>query len=142
MNNLNTSYMADPVSSNAKIIEQVTSYVREYMSQYDGSHDFNHIQRVLSLAHNIYDCEAPLSPKPLDRDVVTLAALLHDVGDSKYLKEGEDAATMVRDLLLWFGCSLDMAEKVQAICLGVSYSSEIKDLQHVVELIEKYPELA
>jgi uncharacterized protein len=134
--------MDAPASSNADLVARVTEYVREYMSHYDGSHDFNHIQRVLHLAHHIYKSEALISPKPLDYDLVTLSALLHDVGDAKYLKEGEDSKTMVRDLLLQLGASRELAEKVQAVCLGVSYSSEIKDLQHVVKLIETYPELA
>ena len=49
---------------------------------------------------------------------------------------------MVRDLLLGFGAEQALAEKVQIICSGVSYSSEIKDRGHVKTLIAQYPELA
>lgn len=119
------------------LIGKVTEYVKEYMSHYDGSHDFHHIERVLNLAHTIQ-----ASTPNTDRDTVTLSALLHDVGDKKYLKPGEDSSRVVHDVLVSFGASPELAEKVQAICLGVSYSSEIKNPAKVLELIKQYPELA
>jgi uncharacterized protein len=39
---------------NAALIPKVTAFVEKYMSKYDGSHDFNHIRRVVGLAHLIY----------------------------------------------------------------------------------------
>ncbi|KAF7861427.1 hypothetical protein EAF04_007992 [Stromatinia cepivora] len=129
---------------NAGLIVQVTAFVEKYMSAYDGSHDFNHIRRVVGLAHRIYkelDEERVNGPE-LDLQVVTLAALLHDVGDKKYLLPGQDQNTLVLSTLLGFGAEEKLAIKVQRIVLGVSYSSEIKDLALVSGLIEKYPELA
>jgi uncharacterized protein len=131
-----------------ELINKVAVYVEEYMNHYDGSHDFNHIKRVVGLAHYIRNQitkstpSSNTSPQSLDRDVITLSALLHDVGDRKYVQDGEDTTTMVRDILLRFGASEALAEKVQTICLGVSYSSENKDLAYIVELIARYPELA
>lgn len=127
-------------SVDEKLVSSVTEYVKQYMANYDGSHDFNHIQRVLGLALHIH-AHSPDSP-PLDLQAVTLGALLHDVGDKKYLKEGEDASTLVYNLLLSHGADKELAQKVQAICLGVSYSSEIKDPDRVQALIKEYPELA
>ncbi len=128
---------------------------RQYMSKYDGSHDFNHIRRVVGLAHLIYtSITSPPRPSQssplltaedipdLDLHVITLAALLHDVGDKKYLEPGQDGNTLVLATLLGFGAPEDLAIKVQRIVLGVSYSSEIKDPTVVRGLIEKYPELA
>lgn len=139
------------MTNNEDLIKKVTEYVETYMNKFDGSHDFNHIKRVVCLAHEIsssIDSAHPtcnnnkqLSPS-LDPTVVTLSALLHDVGDRKYLTEGQDPTTQVRDLLLSFGASESLAQKVQAICLGVSFSSEIKDPSHVMDLIAQYPELA
>ena len=136
---------AKPVAED--LIQKVTAYVRTYMSNYDPSHDYNHIRRVSSLAQQLHAAETSgsdpdsQSPAPaLDPAVVRLAALLHDVGDKKYLREGEDAATMVRDVLLGFGAGEELAARVQAICLGVSYSSEVRDPGRVKELIELYPE--
>ncbi|KAI0134539.1 HD domain-containing protein [Xylariales sp. AK1849] len=123
-----------------KLVRRVTEYVKDYMAKYDGSHDFNHIQRVLGLARHIH-AHSSQSPA-LDLQTVILGALLHDVGDKKYLKPDEDASTMVYKLLLSLGVDDELAQRVQAICLGVSYSSEIKDPDRVQDLIKSYPELA
>ena len=122
------------------LVQSVTAYIEEYMSNYDASHSYDHIQRVVALARKIY-AESPAEPA-LDPKVILLAALLHDVGDRKYLKPGEDPTTMAAQILLDRGASEELAQKVQAICLGVSYSGEIKDPARVQELIKKYPELA
>ncbi|KAI8633917.1 HD domain-containing protein [Xylariaceae sp. FL1651] len=127
-------------SVNEGLIKSVTTYVEGYMANYDGSHDFNHIQRVLGLAKHIHTNTPNASER--DLQVVILSALLHDVGDKKYLKPGEDASSLVNDLLLSYGATEEQAKKVQAICLGVSYSSEIKDPARVQDLIKSYPELA
>ncbi|RAL65850.1 hypothetical protein DID88_005513 [Monilinia fructigena] len=132
------------MAQNAGLITQVTAFVEKYMSAYDGSHDFNHIRRVVGLAHRIYKelNEDRMYEPELDLQVVTLAALLHDVGDKKYLLPGQDSNTLVLSTLLGFGAEEKLAVKVQRIVLGVSYSSEVKDLALVKNLIEKYPELA
>ncbi|KAE8442255.1 hypothetical protein EG329_003515 [Mollisiaceae sp. DMI_Dod_QoI] len=136
---------------NAALIPKVTAFVEKYMSKYDGSHDFNHIRRVVGLAHLIYTeinkerQESPLmfdEEPELDLHVITLSALLHDVGDKKYLGPGEDANTLVLATLLSMGAPEELAIKVQRIVLGVSYSSEIKDPDAVKIMIQKYPELA
>ena len=129
------------------LIPQVSSFVEKYMSKYDGSHDFNHIKRVVGLAHLIYN-ESKENQHlygeavELDLNVITLAALLHDVGDKKYLAPGEDSNTLVLATLLSFGAPEGLALKVQRIVTGVSYSSEIKDPAQVQAVILKYPELA
>ena len=125
------------------LIPKVTSFVEKYMSKYDGSHDFNHIRRVVGLAHLIYKemkDEMDLYGD-MDLHVITLAALLHDVGDKKYLEPGQDGSTLVLATLLGFGAPEDLAIKVQRIVLGVSYSSEIQDSGLVNSLLMKYPEL-
>ncbi|TVY42600.1 Uncharacterized protein LSUB1_G000659 [Lachnellula subtilissima] len=142
--------MNNSMAEGQELVNKVAVYLVGYMKQYDGSHDFNHLQRVLGLAHTIYDqlqtssATTPLpTPQPaLDLTVITISALLHDVGDKKYLKEGDDAKTMVRDLLLGFGAGESLAEKIQAICTGVSFTSEMKDVGHVKRLIKEHPELA
>lgn len=123
-----------------KLVTSVTEYVKGYMAKYDGSHDFNHIQRVVGLARHIYAQSSNI--ETFDFQTVILSALLHDVGDKKYLKPGEDASTLVYELLSSYGADEQLAQKVQAICLGVSYSSEIKDPTRVQHLIKQYPELA
>jgi uncharacterized protein len=132
-------------SQKATIIPEVTEFVQQYMSKYDGSHDFNHIRRVVGLANLIYKRlkeETPESAVGMDLYAITLAALLHDVGDKKYLEPGQDSNTLVLATLLSFGAPEDLAIKVQRIVVSVSYSSEIKDPAQVQAMIQKYPELA
>ncbi|PQE33863.1 hypothetical protein CJF32_00010888 [Rutstroemia sp. NJR-2017a WRK4] len=136
------------VAEAQELITKVAVYLETYMKKYDGSHDFHHLERVLGLSHAIYEelkttKSASSVPQPaLDPTIITLSALLHDVGDRKYLRKGDDPSIMVRDLLLGFSAEQGLAEKVQIICSGVSYSSEIKDRDHVRTLIAQYPELA
>lgn len=119
------------------VIAKVKDYVKGYMANFDPSHDIRHIQRVVSLAKRI-QAETPGT----SADIVTLCALLHDVGDKKYLKPGEDSSRLIYTILRSYGVSEALAEKVQTICLGVSFSSEIKDPERVVALIKEHPELA
>ncbi|CAG8978826.1 hypothetical protein HYALB_00013200 [Hymenoscyphus albidus] len=136
---------------NAALIPKVSAFVEKYMSKYDGSHDFNHIRRVVGLAHKIYteintqkaqNAEDGNGEQELDLHVITLGALLHDVGDKKYLEPGQDSNTLVLAALLSFGAEEELAIKVQRIVSGVSHSSEIKDPAAVQGMIQRYPELA
>lgn len=120
------------------LLVKVTAYVKDFMNKYDGSHDFAHVQRVLGLALKI--ATHPDS-RECDLEIVTLSALLHDVGDRKYLKEGEDSTTMVKQLLSSFGADAMLASKVQIIVTAVSYSHEVQNFELVQKLIDEYPEL-
>ena len=77
-----------------------------------------------------------------DTSPLFLAALLHDVGDHKYAKAGEDVENMVSTLLLERGASYELAMKVQIIVKHVGYTNETKDPQSVIDVIAIYPELA
>jgi len=63
------------------LVQAVTAYVKAYMSNYDASHDWSHILRVVGLARHIYSQSE--NRADLDLRVIQLAALLHDVGDRK-----------------------------------------------------------
>ncbi|TDZ53812.1 Uncharacterized protein CTRI78_v006789 [Colletotrichum trifolii] len=128
-----------------ELLNSITSYVEEYMSHYDGSHDYNHIKRVLSLARTILSEERKIKPNSgvaYNDSLVTLGALLHDVGDKKYLAPGQDASTLVQDVLVEKGAPHDLAARVQDLVLHVSYSSEVKNPQGVVDKLLSLPELA
>ena len=124
------------------LLSSVVCFVRQYMSQNDASHNFEHIQRVVNLSQYIYSHSTEHLRQHLDIRLITLSALLHDVGDRKYLKSGEDPFTMVYTLLRTLGAPEDLAARVQAICLGVSYSSEVADPDRTRRLIGLHPELA
>lgn len=125
------------------VLQSTVAYVKQYMSRYDASHDFSHIARVLSLAKTIEASERQLHPEwNLDTELITLAALLHDVGDKKYLSPGESSEQTVHDFLVRTGAAEELARKVQKVVTNVSYSSEMKNPEMVKLLIAEMPELA
>lgn len=141
-----------------KLIAETEAYVTAYMNQYDASHNYQHIQRVRSLALKIENGQRLLSLKRAsgrseknaynyDINLIILASLLHDVGDKKYAsppknKNEEDDKPIIASFLIDKGASEELARKVERIVMHVSYSSEIKDPQKVLDLIAQIPELA
>ncbi|CAG8983871.1 hypothetical protein HYALB_00005509 [Hymenoscyphus albidus] len=124
------------------LIKSVKAHVKAYMDQNDASHDFHHIRRVVTTAHKIY--HELNSPPSMDLDTIALAALLHDINDRKYLPNGttpEEARTMISTLLIEKGASPQLADKIQDICDGVSYKTEMGDVAANQALMQKYPEL-
>ena len=113
------------------------------MNNFDPSHDYTHIQRVLNLAKRI-EAQETSSDNTVryNSQVITLGCLLHDVGDRKYLSEGEDGETMVEKLLLLLNADAALAKEVQAIVNHVSYTKEKKDPAKVKAFLEGHPELA
>jgi len=125
------------------LYQGIYRYVEQYMSRYDASHDFNHVLRVLALAKHILAEELKANPwKKFYRQAVVLAALLHDVGDKKYIQPGENAERMIEDVLAKNGCPPRFVAKVALIVEHVSYSSEIKRPQLVKAIVGAHPELA
>ena len=126
-----------------ELITKVLSYVEDYMSRFDASHDYEHILRVYSLARTISAREAHLLP-PIhyNPNVIALASLLHDVGDKKYLMPGEDGTTMVESILLNFNTPMSLAKEIQEVVSHVSYSTEIEDPSKIQTFITEHPELA
>ncbi|KAL2148672.1 hypothetical protein VTH82DRAFT_1819 [Thermothelomyces myriococcoides] len=124
------------------LVQAVRSRVSTYMQNYDASHSWDHIERVVAMAHHIYTNSDPAFQSTLDLRTIHLAALLHDVGDRKYLKPGEDPTTQVQTLLLSHSCPPDLATRVQTICSAVSYSTERADPERVASIVATHPELA
>ena len=121
----------------------VYAYVENYMGRYDCSHDFSHIIRVLALAKHILAEERILDPaKSYQKQAILLAALLHDVGDKKYARPGEDSEQAVEQLLQKLGCPPRFVAKVALIVQHVSYSNEVKRPQLVKAMMGAHPELA
>ena len=126
---------------NSALYKAVYKYVEDYMSRYDCSHDFSHILRVLALAKHILAEELNANPwKKMHKQAVILAALLHDVGDKKYFRPGEE--NVIQDLLQNNGCPPRFVAKVALIVKHVSYSSEVKRPQLVKAILGAHPELA
>jgi uncharacterized protein len=61
---------------------------------------------------------------------------------SRYLLPGQDPSTLIQSVLLSHDCPAKLAEDIQKICSGVSYTSETRDPAKMASLIEEFPELA
>ena len=126
-----------------ELIEKVESYVRSYMAKYDASHDYSHIERVHSLAKTLFQSESALHPDAqFDETLITLGALLHDVGDRKYLLPEQDPSSMVSSFLISAGAPTDLATRIQELVSHVSFSTEKRDPEQVRTVLERIPELA
>lgn len=141
-----------------RLIGAATTYVQEYMSTFDASHDYNHVTRVLALAKLILKDEnsslprastaprgdrndwEPLPSLGLSEPIVVLGALLHDINDSKYINQSERPVP-IADLLKRWGADNQLAYRVERLCEGVSYSTEMRDPRLVKKLIQEIPEL-
>ncbi|MGX9133916.1 HD domain-containing protein [Rummeliibacillus sp. JY-2-4R] len=76
-------------------IEQCEKLVKSIYNQFDASHDFQHIERVMMNAKTILNTE-PLA----NSEIVQLAVLLHDVSDPKYTSGKENEISILQKLNL------------------------------------------
>ncbi|MCG7343076.1 HD domain-containing protein [Sporosarcina sp. ACRSL] len=96
------------------IVANVTERVIEIYRQFDASHDFNHILRVMKNAEDIARTlpEANLS-------IIRLAVLLHDIDDPKYNSVSNVSA---RELLHTAGVEDELAIQVLETINSVSFN--------------------
>lgn len=131
-----------PAPIHSGLFVAIRQYVEQYMSRFDSSHDYQHILRVLGLSKLILRQEHMRYPDmQYDIKAVFLAAMLHDVGDRKYVQPGEDPEHQIAELLLAHGATAELALKVQTIVKNVSYSNETKAPRMVQAVLQNYPEL-
>lgn len=93
-------------------IEKTVSFVKEQLKNAEGGHDWFHIERVYKMAIFLAEKEGG------DKEIIALAALLHDIADYKFYNGDEKIGTQI---------AKDWMEKNQV-------NQEI--LQHVLNIIE------
>jgi uncharacterized protein len=115
--------------SRASLIAHFQSVAQSHHQNYDPSHDYHHIQRVVSLSLLI---ARSLSPAP-DTLVIHLAALAHDLIDAKYLPPGSSITAAEHLAEHWKGfervISAEQRGLVERVVDNVSYSKEVKRLK-------------
>ncbi|CAM8945469.1 unnamed protein product [Rhodiola kirilowii] len=74
----------------AETVRRAEQLVRTAMKGNDASHDAAHVFRVRDLAISLA-CEEGLSSSTDSMEIVELAALLHDIGDYKYVSNPSEA---------------------------------------------------
>ena len=133
------------------LIKRTTHLVKTYMlqPQFDASHDFAHVQRVLALSQHILEAERRSNPaKTYNTTLVVLAALLHDVDDKKYIalskqcSSNDNKTPQAEQMLLDLECPRATAVSVQRIIAAVSYTTEVNRPGLIKETLRDYPELA
>jgi len=95
------------------IIQKTTDFIKQVLKNAEKGHDWFHIQRVYKNALKIYEQEGG------DKQIIQLAALLHDISDAKFNGGDEKAG---KQKAVEFIKSLDLSEKI---------------INHVAEIVEK-----
>lgn len=93
-------------------LKQCEQLVKSIYDQFDASHDYQHIERVMMNAQTILETEPTANG-----ELVQLAVLLHDVSDPKYTTGKENESTILNQLDL----KQDEIKKIQEIIASVSF---------------------
>ncbi|CAM4259424.1 uncharacterized protein SAMN06265348_108133 [Pedobacter westerhofensis] len=102
------------------IIEQTIRFVKETLAEAEAGHDWFHIERVYKTALNINAQENG------DLFTVALAALLHDIADSKFNNGDEEIGPqMAGKFLSGLNISAEVIVHVQQIIRNLSYKSSL-----------------
>ena len=96
------------------ILAYIKGQVVNIYEQFDASHDYDHILRVMKNAEDI----ARTMPEA-DMSVIRLAVLLHDIDDPKYQSSSRMSAT---ELLHSAGADENLAKKVLQTIRSVSFN--------------------
>ncbi|MDZ4709239.1 MAG: HD domain-containing protein [Saprospiraceae bacterium] len=104
-----------------EILQRTIFYVQQTLKDSERGHDWFHILRVYRQADLISLSE------PGDKQVIRLAALLHDIADSKFHMGDENLGSeKARAFLFSLELPLILIEKVSAIVKDISYSSNLE----------------
>ena len=104
------------ISNKMKIIHHTILFVKEKLQNAEGGHDWFHVERVYNNALLIAEDET------CDLQVVKLAALLHDVADSKFHNGDETlGAKMAREFLVAQNVADETINHVIAIIENISF---------------------
>ena len=100
---------------NTDVIERVEKYLKERFLDRGDAHDYWHMMRVYRVAREICAAEGG------DLQIVSLAALLHDVADHKFLSPGESEEKKLAEVLDKLEIFGEVRERVEEIILNLSY---------------------
>ena len=120
--------------TNEEIIILTEDFAKDYMKKYDDSHSFDHAMRVKNMATTLAISEN-LNEEQIF--IIQLAALTHDINDSKYSNNNEDTQENV--LRGFFNNLIDdksILENIIDIACNVSLSHELAKTSSSYKSIE------
>ena len=105
----------------SELITKTINFVKAQLQNAEGGHDWFHTQRVYNTAVTIAKSE------PVDLLVVELAALLHDIADSKF-HDGDESVGPQRARQFLFSENVDSAviEHVVNIIQHMSFKNSLE----------------
>lgn len=106
-----------------EVIQKAEELVKRAMKGNDASHDAAHAFRVRDLALSLAHEEGLSSPDSLF--TVELAALLHDIGDYKYVRDPSEA-NIVEEFLENEGIEDSIRTNVLKIIKGMGFKEEVE----------------
>jgi uncharacterized protein len=116
------------------LIENTVEFVKEKLKGAEAGHDWFHIERVWKLSKKIAETEE------CNREVVELAALLHDIADPKFHNGDETLALKVsREFLESENASEEVIEQVLFIIKNISFKNRgetPKDLPIELKIVQ------
>jgi uncharacterized protein len=112
------------IINKSEILKKTEDFVRNYMKTYDDSHSFEHVIRVKNMATNI-----ALSENVSEEQIfiIQLAALTHDINDSKYRSVEESQQSILRNFFNNLIEDENIIENIVNISCNVSLSIELSD---------------
>jgi len=103
------------------IIDKTITFVKETLSNAEGGHDWFHIERVYKNTLLIAKKEA------VDEFTVSLAALLHDIADSKFFNGDETIGPkLAKEFLAKLNVDQNVINHVTDIIKHISYKNELE----------------
>lgn len=117
------------LDKNRAIIQQVADVVRKKFEGEGTGHDWWHIYRVWRMSSRL-----SAQYKDVDRFVVELAALVHDMADHKLMENPSDGENEIKRLLFHHQVSEDGVNRVLQIVRHVSFKgAKVKDKMESLE---------
>ncbi len=100
------------------IYNSIIAFIKERFSSDSSGHDLSHTMRVYRTAMTISSIEGG------DRDVIAIAALLHDVDDCKLFGGKQGSSDTSRSFMIKLGIDSDIIEKVCEIIADISFKGK------------------
>ncbi|MCA1747749.1 MAG: HD domain-containing protein, partial [Bacteroidales bacterium] len=104
------------------LLDQTIAFAKTKLASFDGGHDWLHTERVLKMSQHIQQQEGAGDP-----EVIDLAAVLHDIADTKFHDGAEtDGGNMAYDFLVSKGLDSEKAEHIRKIINNISFRKRME----------------